>query len=106
MYVSTFKSGIGCMFTLSKVGFDICSHFQNGIRCTLSKKWNWMYVSTSKSRIMCLFTLSEVALDVCPYFLEWIGCMFTLPKVAFTLSKMASYICPHFQKWHLMLEVG
>ena len=66
--MNTFKSGIGCMFTLSKVALDVCSHF---------KKLDWMYVCTFKSGIGCthilkwdwiMFTLSKVGLDV---FQKW-----------------------------------
>ena len=59
MYAHTFKSEIGCMFTLSKVRLDVCSHFQ---------KWDWMYVHTFKSEIGCMLTLSKVRLDVCSHF--------------------------------------
>ena len=54
MFVYTYRSGMN-VCSLSKVGLDVCSHFQ---------KWDWMYVHISKSGIGCMFTLPKVALDV------------------------------------------
>ena len=70
------------MLTLSKVGLDVCSHFQ---------KWDWMYAHRSESGIGCMFTLPKVASDVCSLSKNGIRCMFQLSKVGLGA-------CSHFQK--------
>ena len=57
----TLKSGIACMFTLSKVRLDVCLYFQ---------KCDWMY------------TYSKVGLDYAYTFKSGIGC---IPKMAFNV---------------------
>ena len=50
--VYTFKSGIRCLFSLSKIAFDVCSYFQ---------KWHPKVA----------FTLSKMVSYICPHFQKW-----------------------------------